>query len=152
MLTEAEIKDLLYKSGWSENRKADESALVALIKKGGYEILPKVLDFLVSFDGIEIRFINLRNGILDDITLGFEKGNELEPIDRITEEYELRIGRKLCVIGTAYRRHVILVMAEDGKVYGGYDGWLAKMGDSGIEAIEAIINNKEFSEIEKLPE
>jgi hypothetical protein len=141
------VKDILLKAGWNENRKLDKNRLEQLIIQNGYDILPKVLDFLMVFEGIVIRFINLKNGISDDITIDFVKATQLESSDRIFQDYQLRIRRKLCIIGTAYREHFVLIMDEDGKVYGGYDNYLVKIADTGIGAIESIVNNEKFIEI-----
>ncbi|HEX9511353.1 MAG TPA: SUKH-3 domain-containing protein [Puia sp.] len=105
------------------------------------------VDFLEAFDGLTIRFPNLKNGINDDITLDFDKADELVYPERIHEDYQPRIGKKSCIIGTAYREHYVLIMDEDGMVYGGYDNYLVKIGDSGIDALEAIITNRKSIEI-----
>jgi hypothetical protein len=141
------VKMLLLKAGWKENRNVDGTKLKELIIMYGFRILPKALEFLEEFEGLIIRFPNLKNGINDDITLDFVKAAELEGNERIAEEYELRIGKKLSIVGTAYREHFALIMDEDGKVYGAYDSFLVKIGDSGVGAIEAIINNEKFIEI-----
>jgi len=142
------IKDLLTQAGWSETRKVDRSKLIELITENNYDVLPKAIQFLEEFNGLIIKFTNLKNGGIDDITLDFNKATELEYPERIHEDYEPRIGKKLCAIGTAYRDHFILVMDEDGKVYGGYDSYLVKIADTGIDAIEAIVSNKEFIKIQ----
>ena len=141
------IRNLLIKAGWNENRQVNRFQLTDQISKNGYEVLPEVVDFLEVFEGLTIRFPNLKNGINDDITLDFKKATELECPERIHEDYQPRIGKKLCIIGTAYRDHFVLIMAEDGKVYGGYDNYLVRISDTGIGAIEAIINNEKFTEI-----
>jgi hypothetical protein len=40
-----------------------------------------------------------------------------------------------------YREYMVLVMAEDGTVYAGYDDELFLFGKNGINAIENIVNN-----------
>lgn len=141
------VKDLLTQAGWSETRKVDSSKLIKQITENSYDVLPKALQFLEEFDGLKIKFTNFKNGQMDDITLDFNKATELEFPERIHEDYEPRIGKKLCAIGTAYRDHFILVMDEDGKVYGGYSDYLVKIADTGIDAIEAIVSNKQFIQI-----
>src|SRR5882757_9665680 len=123
------VKGLLHNAGWNENRQLDRNNLIKTVKDAGYEALPKVIDFLAMFEGIVIRFINLKNGVNDDITLDLGKAIELETVERISEDYQVRIGKKLCIIGTAYRDHFVLVMDEDGAVYGGYDNLLVNISD-----------------------
>lgn len=147
-VTDQKIKDLLIKSGWYENRRIDTSNLLEKVSENGYEILPKVIEFLKEFDGLIIRFYNLKNSLADDdVTIDFNKASELECIERIREDYQHRIGKRLCVIGTAYREYFVLIMDEEGRVYGGYDDYLVKIADSAIEAINAIVSGKKFTEI-----
>ena len=47
---------------------------------------------------------------------------------------------------------MVLMMAEDGEVYAALDSFLVKVGNSGLEAIESIINDKKFIEIDELPQ
>ena len=135
---------LLIKAGWYEGRKLEYEGIGEMVKNEGYAELPNVISFLQEFLDIKIIFKNKRNGIKnDDITFSFEEATHLEVPERINEEYSQRIGKELCPIGTAFRGYVVLMMSNDMCVYGGYDNDLFKIADSGIEAIKAIINDKD---------
>ncbi|MBS1567460.1 MAG: SUKH-3 domain-containing protein [Bacteroidetes bacterium] len=144
----SEVLHLLKKAGWFEDRKVNRDEISETLRNEGYPVLERVVDFLAEFWGIVIYFENKRNGIKkDDISFDFEKATHLEVPERINEDYSKRIGKELCLVGSAYRDYMVLIMSDDGCVYGGYDDFLCKIADTGPEAIEAIVFGYEFSEI-----
>ena len=150
MPNKEDVIALLIKSGWYEGRKVNRALLVQLLRSNGYEVSDKVLDFLESYEGIVIHFYNPMNGFEnDDITVSVEQGNELLTSDAVVEEYEPRVGSKLCVIGTAYRNYMALLMDDAGRVFAEFDGFLIKLGNSWLDAVEAVINGRKFEEIPK---
>lgn len=139
---------LAKESGWTDYRKVDKEVIIQEILNEGYPIIEKAVEFLESFWNIVIYFVNRKNGIQeDDINFNFNHASNLEVPERLLKDYEPRIGKKVCLIGSAYRDHFILMMADDGSVYGGYDSFLCKIADNGYEAIEAIILDKPFIEL-----
>ncbi len=72
---------------------------------------------------------------------------EMEVTERILGDYQNRIKKRLCSIGTAYREHFVLLMADDNHIYGGYDDLLYFIANSPENAIEAIILDYDFIEI-----
>lgn len=142
------VETLARKSGWSENRKVDSDALTNLIVMEGYQVLENVVEFMMNFDGLTILFENKRNGLKnDDIRFSFSQVIELDASEKIKASYEERLGKKLIPIGSAYRGHLLLLMSDDCMVYGAYDTYFRKIGDSGFSAIEAIVLDKEFEAI-----
>ena len=138
---------LLERAGWSENRRSDENLIKQQIMSEGYPLLPAVVDFMKNFGGLVIYFQNKRNRIQDDINLDFEHATHLETTEKIIIDYKPRIGKSLCPVGTAYRDHFVLLMSEDGNLYGAYEDYLCYISDSGIGGIEAIVTDKDFLEI-----
>lgn len=135
------------RAGWSENRRSDENLIKQQTMSEGYPILPAVVDFMKNFGGLVIYFQNKRNRIQDDINLDFEHATHLETKGKIIIAYKPRIGKSLCPVGTAYRDHLVLLMSEDGNLYGAYEDYLCYTSDSGIGEIEAIVTNKNSLEI-----
>lgn len=143
------IKDYLIKSGWYSGRSMEKSMIINNIYQEGYQIMDKVISFLQEFWDLTIYFENRRNGIqADDIKFQFEHATHLEVPERINGEYSRRIKKQLCLIGSCYRDHMVLIMDQEGAVYGGYDSFLCKIADNGYSAIEAIILDYQFVEIE----
>ena len=148
MIENTELLVLLKKSGWSEQRKINRNKTIKMLESEGYQPFDKVVDFLSQFEGITILFHNEKNGLKnDDISFDYYRATQIEVPERILNTYVPRIKKSLCLIGSAYREHFVLMMSEDGNVYGGYDHYLCKISNSGIGAIEAIILDKDFIEI-----
>ncbi len=144
-----ESYNCLINGGWSNNRTIDRNVIAKKLTNEGYKIFPRAIEFLEKFEGLHIIFHNKRTKKNDDFDFDIEKAFHIEVPERINEDYKDRIGANLlCPIGSAYREHFILIMDENGIVYGGYDDYLVKMGDSYIEAINSIISDQEFMEIE----
>jgi hypothetical protein len=141
---DAYVYKLLKKAGWHEGRELSYERISEMVKNEGYPQLPNVIRFLQGFMDIKIIFKNKRNGIKnDDINFSFEEATDLEVPERVNEEYSQRVGKELCLIGSVFRRHMVLMMSDDMCVYGGYDNYLCKIGDSGIDAIKAIVYNQD---------
>ena len=100
------------------------------------------------FGDLIIYFENKKNGIKsDDINFDIKHALNLEAAEYVVENYVPRIKKELCIIGSAYRDHFILMMSDDGNVYEGYDYFLCKIAGSGEGAMEAIILGHDFEEI-----
>jgi hypothetical protein len=147
-INQSKTIEILKRSGWSEDRKIDKSIISELITKEGYIVFEQAIAFMQSYLDIRIIFENRKNGVNDDdIDFSFEKATHVEVPERVNQEYATRVGKKLCLIGTAYRDHMVLLIAEDGTIYAGYDSYLCLVGNSALEAIESIIFNYDFVEI-----
>jgi hypothetical protein len=148
MNIDPKVYNILKKSGWYENRELDEEEIAKKIKDEGYPVMKSVLSFMKNFEGLVIKFDNLQNGLKDDtINLDFEQATHIETPGKIRKSYLPRIQKELCLLGTAYRDHLILLMSEDGYVYGAFENYFCLIEKTGIGALEAIILNKDFEEI-----
>ena len=145
MKIDSQVLNILKKAGWYETRKLERHALINSINGEGYPIFENVVTFLQSFGNLIIRFANLQNNIKeDDINLNLTHAFSIEVPERVFNNYVPRIKKELVLIGTVYRDHMVLLMANDNNVYAGYDNYLCKVANSGIEAMEAIILNRNF--------
>lgn len=139
---------LLHQAGWSEDRCVDTSEYEKCLKSEGYPIHAVVLDFLKSFGGLRLVYPHYRVPETNDEFW-------IDPIiaaadiyiERISEDYNERVGAKLCVIGEAFSRHMTVMMAPDGRVYAGYDDTLIHVGNSGTDAIEALCSGRDMPEV-----
>jgi hypothetical protein len=66
----------------------------------------------------------------------------IQPTD--VAAYSNHLGRKLSIIGEAARGYLILMMDEAGHVYALYDNYFGVVGNSGIDAIEALCSGREI--------
>ncbi|HTM99774.1 MAG TPA: SUKH-3 domain-containing protein [Pedobacter sp.] len=144
----AEVEKIV-RDAMLNTQQQDKNEIIELIKIEGYPIFNSVIEFLTDFGGLHVYFKNQQNGIVnDDINFDLNHAFNLEVPERVFKDYIPRVKKELCIIGTAYRDHFILLMSNDGNVYGGYDDYLCKISNTGIGAIEAIILNQSFIEIE----
>ncbi len=143
-----EVLEILKRSGWNEFRRVNHDEIINKLVSEGYMISNIVVDFLAQFESLNITFFNKKRNKEDDFNFSLEKAFHLEVPERLNEDYRLRIGNiNLCPIGTAYRDQFVLMMDSNGKVYGGYDDFLIKLGDCYQEAINSIVEGVEFTEI-----
>ncbi len=148
MTEEKKILEVLRQLGWVENKTNTRDDIISMIQKENYPVFDAVVDFLQLFLDSVIYFENKRNGLKnDDINFSFERATNLEVPERVNGSYARRVGKKLCLIGSAYREHMVLMMSEDGYVYGGYDDFLCEISNTGLGSIEAIIYDYDFIEI-----
>lgn len=97
---------------------------------------------MLEYGGLNIQF-TVRNGI--ESNLHFDVNQAVEEVDPIwvQKAYYDRLGKiDLCVIGQVYTDHLVLMMDNNGNVYGGFDSYFSFIARSGEEAIEAICTNK----------
>lgn len=143
----AETRTLLQQAGWSEDRYVDTSEYEKSLKSEGYPIHAVVMDFLRQFGGLLVVHPHHRlKEEKDEFCINPSVAASHiypEPV----EDYSERVGAPLCVIGEAFSYHMTLVMDPDGKVYAGYDDTLIYVGNSGIDAIEAICSGRDMPEI-----
>jgi len=146
---------LLLNAGWSENRRtslADD--YTKALEHKNFHVSDAVKDFLYKFGGLSVihphaQLKEKNDWFHFDVIKAINSGDP----GWVSEEYSSRIGEKLCIIGEAFRRSMILCMSPDKKVYAGIDEKLFYIGDSGESAIECLCNGDELKEIpEFLPE
>ena len=133
-------------AGWHVGRKVSQPKYRAFLSSEGYAWFPAVATFLEEFGDLTLSF-KREDGSAD--TLNFE-ACEAAIVGPwwIQNDYARRIGEvQFCVIGRAYTNHLLLFMAESGRVYGGFDDYLCFIAPTGIEAIEVICTNQPVKEI-----
>lgn len=145
---EKEVENILINAGWSESRRIDKRFVVDQLVLEGFPALENVVEAMQNLGGLVIKFLNRQNGLKDDdINFDFVHATNLESPDRVFMNYMPRVKKQLVLIGSAYRDHYVLLMADDNSIYGGYDNYLCKIGNTPMDAIENIILNKNFDEI-----
>lgn len=138
---------VLKDGGWFPGRNIDQSPIEQKIKNNGFFAFQAVLDFLSEFEGLAFKFLNRKNNLTDDFSFKLDRVLEIEVPERLIEDYMPRTNEKLCVIGTCYREHFVLMLSDTGKMYGAYDDYLVLMGESTASALNAIVCDHEFVKI-----
>ncbi|MCC5618654.1 SUKH-3 domain-containing protein [Nostoc sp. CHAB 5836] len=145
----AETRAVLQQAGWSEDRKVDTSEYEKCLKLEGYPDHAVVVDFLARFGGLRVIYPHPRvPQTTDEFCINPMVAAAHICLERVKEDYDQRLGAPLCVIGEAFDYHMTLMMDSNGKVYAGYDDTLIHVGDSGIDAIEAICSGRHKAEVQ----
>lgn len=99
--------------------------------------------FVSEFDGTSFRYVRGAPGDR------YEEECVLDVVAAIrgtyssrVREYERRVGEDLWPVGFTGSGHVVLMMSASGKVYGGYDDYLALYGEGGRIAIRNIADGE----------
>ncbi len=133
MLTE-KSRRRLEKFGWSSDRNINIKPYKKVLEEEGYQVHESVVKCLQSYGGMKI-WVNDRKDA-DDIQIDPIVATETIYAERVTEEYNLEAGKNLCVIGLYHRGHMVVMMDDEGAVYGGYDEHFSHLGNS----LEAFLN------------
>jgi hypothetical protein len=144
--TEAALR-CLEQAGWNGKKRFTDEEIIGLFTDNANPVLEKAVSFLTVFNNLSLTFYNKLAGHYDDLNISIQLGNQLEVIEKSKFDYEPRIGARTCIIGTAMRDHFVLIMDENGAVYGGFDSFLTRIAYSGEQAIEAFVHQMNFTEI-----
>lgn len=137
----------LRRAGWTPARSANVDAIVDDLVTSGYEVSAVVIAFLRSFASLALSYPNFRDPTQPD-GCHFDVIRASKNVHRATiDAWAERLGTQLLPIGEAFDEHMTLVMTEDGRVFGGYDDFLAFIGQDGEDAIEALCSGREIQEV-----
>jgi hypothetical protein len=133
-----ELAGLLGESGWSPSRRIDVADAVTGWVQRGYTASAAAREFVAEFDGITFTYPRhpLDGGTHTCVLDAVAATRSVAPAR--VREYQERTGEPLCPVGRAASGHVVLLVAASGRVYGGYDDFLARYGDNGRQALRNI--------------
>ena len=137
--------EYLRKAGWSEDRRIDLSEQIAECEAKGIPLYPVVIAFMMRFGDLEIRYPFVwyeheKRWLYDTLAI-HSRSLQYDTRDEYSAWCIGKIGKPLSYIGTTDSKHCELYMDTEGRVYGHTDDYLWCYGNSGEEAIEAIINH-----------
>ena len=145
----AAAAERLAQAGWRPGRAVPVEPLLAPLIEEGYATPPLLHEFLSSYGGIEFSYQNPYNPDTTD-TCGIDPAlatNMIYPIRvRLWGE---RVGAELVPFGEASR--LSLVMAADGRVWGGFDEILVAIGSSPEDALNALCESRERPQVPPPP-
>lgn len=129
-------------AGWDPLGAAREFN-VGRIHEAGYRTWPAALAVLSHLAGIVVEFT--RNGRSDNLWVDPERACAMV-FRNWVDDYESRVGSALLPIGFAYDDHMLLLLSEDGRVFGAFDEFLAWLGNDELAAVELLVTNGEIHE------
>ncbi|MGN9805040.1 SUKH-3 domain-containing protein [Micromonospora sp. L32] len=135
-----DLSELLTRSGWHPGRRVDVEDVLSVWRQGGYRASSAAVEFVQEFNGLELAYPRYfpEDGV-DGLSLDAVSGTR-GISQSLVREYEERVHEELCPVGRAASGHMTLVIGPSGKVYAGYDKYLAVFGENWREALSNIIN------------
>ena len=144
-------KRQLAASGWLEGRVADTTPYKAMCKIQGYPLLEKALKFVESYGGLRGEHKAYRSAT--NMPFNFDSCEALQHTakERVNDYVE-RFGESMVPVGEAFGGHLVLMITEKGSLIGGYDDYLAELGTTIEDGLNAIFDPKEYREIGTHPD
>ncbi len=136
---------LLKHAGWYSGRQIDASQYDEIVHAKGLPVYEASTRFLQEFGGL--TFFDPDRDWGGNWHFRVEDAIARADSRRILKRHSPLVGSALTVIGDSCDEYLLLLMDENGRVYGDYDS-LFFVGSSGYDAIEAICINREMPEFE----
>ena len=143
----SDIQMWLEKYGWYPQRKIGITEIIKILTDEGYQLNKYAIEIIERYGNLEILHPSFK----------VKDKNETMHLNPLTacnhiyrekvEDYESRTKESLVVIGEAYNGYLVLMVSDNGSIYGGYDDYLTLLGKSFSEALDAILNSKETAVI-----
>jgi hypothetical protein len=139
---------LLHNAGWKEGRYVEIKNYEEVLNNEGFSIHDCVKNLLKEFANLTVIHPHAKVSNEKDY-FHFDVSKAVKGRDPywVKEDYRVRVGKNLCIIGEAFRGYMVLSMSDDGNVYAGFDDILVHVGISGDDAIEALCTGRKLLEI-----
>ncbi|MGW4400238.1 SUKH-3 domain-containing protein [Amycolatopsis nivea] len=134
--------ELLTKAGWTPGREVDVSGYVHALERAGIEVFPGAIEFLREYSGLSVHWTR-SSGFPGDLQLSVAR--LIENFDpRWVAIYADRAGTELVPVGEASRGHLLVLVGEDGRWFGGFDDAFGELGDDFLSCLDELILNNKF--------
>ena len=112
----------------------------------GYPLLEKALQFVECYGGLEGGHRAYRSTAI--VPFSFDPCRALRHTakERV-DAYIARFGEDMVPVGEAFGGHLVLMVSEKGAILGGYDDYLAELGGTIEDGVNAIFDPHEYREI-----
>lgn len=132
---DSSLTEFLIGLGWAPGCRQDIGEVVLAWTAHGYTESDAAVSFVRQFNGISFEYPRhvVVGGSHRCVIDAVRAASAVSP-SRVSD-YERRAGQILTPVGLAASNHVVLMVADSGKVYGGYDNYLAIYGDDGKAAL-----------------
>ncbi|MGO1052769.1 SUKH-3 domain-containing protein [Crossiella sp. CA198] len=138
-MTEHPALVALREAGWTAGRSVDVGAELSALEADGYQVPPWAAEFLREYSGL---CLPIRPN--DEVHLSAARVCE-QLFPEWTSEYSTRVGVPLIPIGVAETGHLALLLAEDGRWFGGFDDEFGEIGANTLAALDSLINRSPFT-------
>ncbi|MBP2474253.1 hypothetical protein JOF53_003125 [Crossiella equi] len=128
---------MLKKAGWFPGRRVSAERDISVLQSEGYSLFPKAEEFLAEFTGLRLE---IENESQDEIFFSAAYVCESMFFFEWSVEYSQRAGVRMIPAGVA-EEYLTLLVGEDGRWFGGFDGEFGLLGDDIFEAIDSFVTN-----------
>lgn len=132
-----DARAILENEGWCGKAIGDIALIIKTLQNANFIVHAAAIDFLRKFGGLNITFPSAKyDGKNDEVHFLAERTAAICDMDDINDFGEA-IGTTLCPVGEINRRHSIVAIAEDGRVFSFFSPFVT------LEAydFEGAINN-----------
>lgn len=141
------LSDILGASGWFEGRRVSVDSALSAWRGDGHVPTSSATDFVAEFDGLAFEYPrNVSLGGMDSCSLDAVAATAAI-FPSVVREYEDRVGETLCPVGRTASAHVTLMVGRSGRIYGGYDRFLAVYGDDARHAVVSIFDRAKHVQV-----
>ena len=140
MVSDEQLADILAPAGWHPSRRVNIDEARGLWLQRGHTASEAAVNFASEFDGITFKYPRHKpaDGEYQCSIDAILAARSIHP--SVVRSYEERVHEPLCPVGLAASGHVVLMISPSGKIFGGYDAFLALYGETGREAIWNIFH------------
>lgn len=139
MIGKVDATRALEDAGWRADRRVLIDSDVSALENDGYETWPEAEDFLREFSRLIVSF--QRRGKQDTVWFDAAKAAALSWKDWV-DDYSGRAGLRLLPVGFAHRDHLLVMLGEDGRFFGGYDDYFAELGTDPIDLVQGLLDER----------
>jgi hypothetical protein len=124
-------------AGWLPGRTWDGISAARLsIEEEGHRTSEAAVAFLEEFGGLTLRHVSQAGA---ETTTSFDPARAAGDLDPLwLETYEEQAGAPLSVVGQAYRGHMTVLLADDGRVFLSFDDEFMCIGDDAHDALNSL--------------
>lgn len=117
MILRHEVILLLNNHDWKGAALVDLNSMVKTLEDAGFRVHEAARNFLKKYGGLKIAFVSLKyDGEHDEVHFIAERTAAICDLDDIID-FGNAIGVALCPVGEINRRHSIVAIADDGRVF-----------------------------------
>jgi hypothetical protein len=129
------VDKVLREAGWDPERLRSSEGDLILLGDNQFPVGEQLGGFLSEYGDLAVKYV--RNGQEDGAVIDVRNACAWADPEWV-REYSERAGTVLSPIGYANHQHLILLMGEDGRFFGGFGDFLGYLGESGREMIERL--------------
>jgi hypothetical protein len=129
---------VLREAGWYPDREFDTTAYQEFLTARGFQWHDAARQFLQSYGGLYLA----QRGNGRRFHFNAKRAGRSIPA-RMVEQSMEQLQASLAVIGTTFDEHMVLLMAEDGRIWGIYDDEIALFGTTAEESLDRLCCGKD---------